>query len=156
MKSDVRASEKYAGALIAYLDQGRLRPGLVVREQERHLAITDAEGHERLVARDLVLVRHSDRRADRATAAQAIAELEAERAQLAAELDLELLWQVVHEQGRSFSAAELAELFFGRRSSAGESVMLEALLNDRVYFVRRHMDFSAREPAAVEQLRTQR
>ncbi len=155
MKSDVRAQEKYAGTLVGYLDQGELRAGFVIREQERHLAIIDAEGRERLVARDLVLVRHSDRRADRTTAAQAIAELEAERARLNAELDLELLWQVVHEQGRSFSAAELAELFFGRRSSAAESVMLEGLLNDRVYFVRRHMDFSAREPGAVEQLRIQ-
>jgi exoribonuclease II len=155
MKSDVRAADKYAGALVGYLDQGKLRPGFVIREQERHLVLIDADGRERLVARDLVLVRHTDRRADRTGAAQAIAELEAERARLAAELDLELLWQVVHEQGRSFSAAELAELFFGRRSSAAESVMLEALLNDRVYFIRRHMDFTSRDAGAVEQLRIQ-
>ncbi len=155
MKSDVRAHEKYAGILVGYLDQGKLRPGFVIREQERHLAIVDAESRERLVTRDLVLVRYADRHTDRAGAAEAIAGLEAERARLNAELDLELLWQVVHEQGRSFSAAELAELFFGKRSTAAESVMLEALLNDRVYFVRRHMDFNAREPGAVEQLRIQ-
>jgi exoribonuclease II len=155
MKSDVRSAEKYLSMLVAYLDQGRLRTGFVTREQERHLALIDADGRERLVARDLVLVRHTDRRADRAGAAEAIAALEAEHARLAADLDLELLWQVVHEQGRSFTAAELAELFFGRRSSADAAVMLEALLNDRVYFIRRHMDFSARDAAQVERLRIQ-
>ena len=33
--------------------------------------------------------------------------------------------------------------------------MLEALLNDRTYFVRRHMDFLPRTPEQVERLRIQ-
>ena len=33
--------------------------------------------------------------------------------------------------------------------------MLEALLNDRLYFTRRHMDFEARTPEQVERLRVQ-
>ncbi len=84
-----------------------------------------------------------------------LGELEAERAELSSELDLNLLWEVVHEQGRTFNADELAELFFGRRLAAASSVMLEALLNDRLYFTRRHMDFEARSPEQVERLRVQ-
>src|SRR5208282_4650859 len=91
----------------------------------------------------------------REDAADALAGLDRARADLAAELDLQLLWEVAQEQGRSFSAAELAELFFGRRSNAAASVMLEALLNDRIYFVRRHMDFVPRTPDQVERLRMQ-
>lgn len=155
MNSDVSLPLKYAGTLIEYLDQGRLKAALAVREQERHLAVIDSGGHERLVPRDLVLMRHPDRRADRETAAEALAELEQARAELAAELDLQLLWEVAQEQSRSFSAPELAELFFGRRSNAAASVMLEALLNDRTYFVRRHMDFVPRTPEQVERLRIQ-
>jgi exoribonuclease II len=146
---------KYIGTIVEYLDQGRLKAGLVTREQERHLGVVDAAGHEKMVPRDLVLMRHPERRADRETVADVIAELERDRAELAAELDLELLWEVAEEQNRSFSAAELAELFFGKRSNAAASVMLEALLGDRIYFVRRHMDFVARTPEQVERLRMQ-
>jgi exoribonuclease-2 len=155
MNSDVSSPIKYAGTIVEYLVQGRLKAGLVTREQERHLAVIDSAGHERMVPRDLVLMRHPDRRADRETLATALAELERERAELSAELDLELLWEVAEEQSRSFSAAELADLFFGRRSNAAASVMMEALLGDRIYFVRRHMDFVARTPDQVERLRMQ-
>jgi exoribonuclease-2 len=155
MNFDVSSPIKYAGTIVEYLDQGRLKAALVTREQERHLAVIDSAGHERLVPRDLVLMRHPDRRADREDVADALADLERERAELAAELDLQLLWEVAQEQGRSFSAAELAELFFGRRSNAAASVMLEALLGDRTYFVRRHMDFVPRSPDQVERLRMQ-
>ena len=155
MNFDVSSPIKYAGTIVEYLDQGRLRAALVTRDQERHLAVIDSAGHERLVPRDLVLMRHPDRRADREDVAEALADLERERAELAAELDLQLLWEVAQEQGRSSSAAELAELFFGRRSNAAASVMLEALLGDRIYFVRRHMDFVPRTPEQVERLRIQ-
>jgi len=155
MNSVVSSPIKYAGSIVEYLDQGRLKAALVTREQERHLAVIDSAGHERLVPRDLVLMRHPDRHANRETVAAALADLERERAELAAELDLQLLWEVAQEQGRSSSAAELAELFFGKRSNAAASVMLEALLNDRIYFVRRHMDFVPRTPDQVERLRMQ-
>ena len=155
MNSDVSSPIKSAGIVVEYLDRGRLKAGLVVREQERHLAVIDAAGHERLVPRDLVLMRHPDRRADRDTVATVLAAIEEERAALAAELDLQLLWDVAQEQGRGFSSEELAELFFGRRSTVAASVMLEALLNDRIYFIRRHMDFMPRTPEQVERLRVQ-
>src|SRR5271170_7639274 len=155
MNSVVSLPIKYAGSVVEYLDQGRLKAALVTREQERHLAVVDSAGHERLVPRDLVLMRHPDRRADRDTVADMLGDLERERAALAAELDLQLLWEVAQEQGRSFSAEELADLFFGRRSHAAASVMLEVLLNDRTYFVRRHMDFVPRTPEQVERLRIQ-
>ena len=155
MNSDVSSPIKYAGTIVEYLDQGRLKAGLVVREQERHLAVIDSAGREKMVPRDLVLMPHPERRANRETVATVLAELERERVALAAELDLQLLWEVAQEQSRSFSAAELADLFFGRRSNAAASVMLEALLNDRIYFVRRHMDFVPRTPEQVDRLRIQ-
>ena len=111
---------KYLGSLVEYLDQGRFRAGLVVREQDRHVALLDATGREKLIGRDLVLVRYSDRKADASNLADVLAELEHERAELSSELDLNLLWEVVHEQGRTFSADKLADLFFGRRSAAAE------------------------------------
>jgi exoribonuclease-2 len=149
------ATSRYLGAVVEYLDQWRLRAALVVGDKGETLQLLDASGRENSVARELVLIRHSDRKAEAANLAAVLAGLEQERAQLRAELDLDLLWDVVQEQGRSFTAAELSELFFGKRSSVATSVMFEALLNDRLYFVRRHMEFVARSPEQVERLRSQ-
>jgi len=127
----------------------------VVRESANQLVIVDGTGRERTLSRDLVLVHYPERRPKREAVAQALAQLEQERAQLAAELDLNLLWEVVREHERSYSAEELAELFFGRRSQVAVAVMLEALLADRLYFVRRHLNFVARSSEQVERLRVQ-
>jgi exoribonuclease-2 len=148
-------SGKILGSLVEYLDRGKLRPGLVVRENAAQIGVIDTNGHEKLIQRDLVLLIHPDRKATPANVAAVIAEIGAERAKLAAELDLHLLWEVVHEHNRSFTAAELAELFFGRRSSVTTAVTLDALLADRIYFTRRHMEFMPREPAQVERLTIQ-
>jgi len=151
----VPANEKYLGVLIEYLSEGRLRPGLVVREQANQVTVLDGSGHERSVARDLVMLRHPERKATRDNLATLLPALEEERTRLAAELDLNLLWEVVRDHGRGYSADELAELFFGRRSVAGTAVMLEALFNDRLYFVRRNLEFVARDADQVERLHTQ-
>jgi exoribonuclease-2 len=147
--------EKYLGTLVEYLDDGRLRPTLVVREQANQVTTLDGSGRERTLARDLVLVHYPDRRPQREAVAKALAQLEQERAQLATELDLNLLWEVVREHEQSYTAEELAELFFGRRSQVAVAVMLEALFADRLYFVRRHLNFVARSAEQVERLRTQ-
>ncbi|MGH7813068.1 MAG: ribonuclease catalytic domain-containing protein [Candidatus Binataceae bacterium] len=149
------APSSYNGMIVEYFDQGRLKAALVTREQERHLSVIDSAGHEKLVPRALVLMNHPGRRANREGASAALETLERERGALAAEIDLELLWGVVQEQGRSFTAPELAELFFGLRSDAAASVMLEALLNDRIYFVRRHLEFIPRTPEQADRIRVQ-
>src|SRR5579863_677602 len=128
MKSHVQQVTKYAGTLIEYLDEGKLRPALAVRESGNQLAVVDASGREKSIARDLVLIRHPERRATAENRAQALGALALERLELAKELDLKLLWEVVAEQERGFRVEELAELFFGTRSSVGAAVMLEALL----------------------------
>jgi exoribonuclease II len=155
MNPAMDSSPKYLGTLIEFLDEGRLKPGLVVHEQANHVTVAEAGGRERSVARDLIMVRHPEHKVTRENLAAAVATLEAEQAQLAAELDLNLLWEVVREQGRNFSAEELAELFFGRRSAGATAVMLEALFNDRLYFIRRRLEFVARSSEQVERLRIQ-
>ena len=147
---------KYTGSLVEYLDRGGLHLGFVVREQSDKLWIRDHAGHERSIARELVMMRHGAPHAEsEGDPAARMAALEEEKAALRAELDLTLLWEVVQEQGRAFSAEDLAELFFGRRSSTGAAVMLQALIADRIYFVRRNREFMVRSPEQVERLRMQ-
>jgi exoribonuclease II len=152
----VNSGIKYTGSLIEYFDQGGLHPGLVMREQGDKLLVRDPAGRERTVTRELVMMRHSAASgAGDADPAIRLAALEEEKATLRGELDLTLLWEVVQEQGRAFSAEDLAELFFGRRSSSAAAVMLEALIADRIYFVRRNREFMVRSPEQVERLRIQ-
>ena len=154
MKS-MSSAGKWTGSIVEYLERGKFEAGLVIREQDRHVGVVDSTGQERLISRDLVMLHHPQLRPARADAPAAISALRVERAALEKELDLNLLWEVAQEQGRSFSAAELAELFFGRRSTTGTSVMLEALMNDRLFFMRRHMEFVPRPPEQVDRLRVQ-
>src|SRR5882724_9360847 len=100
MNPPMDSTPKYLGSLIEFLDEGRLKPGLVVREQANHVTVAEPGGRERPVARDLIMVRHPELKVTRDNLAAAITTLEAEHAQLAAELDLNLLWEVVREQGR--------------------------------------------------------
>jgi len=148
-------SNKTSGRLVEILDQGRLRPGLIVREQGERVALLGADGREKLVSRDLVLVHHTARSVDAANLPAVLAELEADRSRMAAELDLKLLWEVVREQGGTYKAEELAELFFGQRSALGTTVVLDALLNDRLYFIRRHLEFVPNPADRVERIRLQ-
>ncbi|HJU28339.1 MAG TPA: RNB domain-containing ribonuclease, partial [Candidatus Binataceae bacterium] len=147
--------EKYLGSVVEYLDENRLKPGLVVREPANQAVVLDAGGRERSISRDLILVRHSDRTATRDNLSRVLASIEEERARLAAELDLNLMWEVVRDNDRGYTAEDLAELFFGRRSPLAAAVMLDALFSDRLYFVRRHMEFVPRSAEQVERLRTQ-
>jgi exoribonuclease II len=152
----VNPSIKYTGSLVEYLGHSGLQAGFVEREQGDKLVIRDQAGRERTIARELVMLRHGASRTDgNNDLAARIAELEGEKAALRSELDLTLLWEVVQEQGRAFSAEDLAELFFGHRSSAGAAVMLEALVADRIYFVRRNREFMVRSPEQVERMRVQ-
>jgi exoribonuclease II len=155
MSISMDSNAKYLGALVEFLDEGRLKPGLVVREQANHVTVAETSGRERSIARDLIMLRHADRKVTKETLAATVAALESEHTQLTAELDLNLLWEVVREHGRSFSAEELAELFFGRRTASATSAMLEALFNDRLFFVRRHLEFVARGAEQVDRLRIQ-
>ena len=101
---------KYVGSLIEYLDHGGLHPAVVLREQGDKLVIRDQLGHERTIARELVMMRHGTARAEEdVDPAPRIAALEEEKTRLRAELDLTLLWEVVQEQGRAFSAEDLAD-----------------------------------------------
>src|SRR3984893_2906655 len=153
----VNSATKYTGSLGEEFDQGGVQPGFVVGEQGDTKECPAHAAGDRTIAREPIIMLHGSPRGegDGGDPAARIAALEEEKAALGAELDLALLWEVVQEQGRAFSAEDLAELFFGRRSSTGAAVMLKALIADRIYFVRRNREFMVRSPEQVERLRTQ-
>jgi exoribonuclease-2 len=148
-------NNKVSGHVVEFLEHGRLTPGLVVRDLGDRVAVMGADGREKSISRDLVLVRHPGPAVEAANLPAALAALDAERSRLAGELDLRLLWEVVRDQGGAYRADDLAELFFGRRSALGTTVVLDALLNDRLYFIRRHLEFVPNSAERVERIRVQ-
>ncbi|HLW71777.1 MAG TPA: ribonuclease catalytic domain-containing protein [Candidatus Binataceae bacterium] len=154
-QAKLAATGKYSGIIVEYLDDGRLRAAVALREYADQVVVAEGSGAERKIPRDLVLVRHPDRPATHENARELLAALKLEHERLAGELDLNLLWEIVQEDQRGRSATALAEIFFGHAAPVEIAVMLEALLNDRLYFVRRHMEFVPRSAEQVERLRTQ-
>lgn len=146
---------KEIGTLVEYLDGQRLRTALVVGEQDGQLRVREHGLGDKLIARELVVLRHREKLDDPAKLAEVVAALKQERARLAAEFEVDLLWEVVEEQGRAFGVEELAGIFFGTASTAACAVVFELLLSDRVYFVRRHLEFRARSREQVERLKLQ-
>jgi exoribonuclease-2 len=146
---------KPAGTIVEYLDDGKLRAAIALREFGDQVVVADALGAERRISRDLVLVRHPDRPATTQEGRERLATLKTERERLAGDLDLNLLWEIAREDPSARSATALAQIFFGHASAVEVAVMLESLLNDRLYFVRRHLDFVPRSSEQVERLRTQ-
>ena len=144
------------GRIVEYLERGKIRRGMVVAAREAELAVVDANGVRRSMPPSSVLFSRNSAGRTVGEPAEQIRIFEAERAQFLEQIDLDLLWGVVHDQGRAFSADELAELFFSARSPAAGSAMFEALLSDQLFFARRHLEFVPRAAEQVERLRVQR
>jgi exoribonuclease-2 len=149
-KVGINSNQRLAGTLIEYLDQGKLRCALALREQSGVVTVLDQGGRQRQIKRELVFIVHGERKVEPQGVGAALAALSAARAEFASELDLNLLWEVTREQNRGFSAGELAELYFGRRSTVAEAVVLEALLGDQIYFKRRYFEFLPQDAERVE------
>ena len=115
----MNSAVKYSGSLVEYLDRGGLHPGFVVREQGDKLVIRDRGGNERIIARELLMLRHSGPHAEGdGDPVARMAALEEEKAALRAELDLTLLWEGGAGTGPRVQRRGFAELFFGRRCRA--------------------------------------
>lgn len=66
------------------------------------------------------------------------------------QVDVEVLWELLHEQGGRFSGAELADLALGRRDAAAVTAVEAAVRGDRLRFRDRKGMF---EPRAAQSVR---
>ena len=70
-------------------------------------------------------------------------------------VDVEVLWDLLHETGGRYEPSELAELAVGDDRAASVAVVSEALRADRVHFRERKGLFQPRPRASVEESRKQ-
>ncbi|MCA9520373.1 MAG: RNB domain-containing ribonuclease [Myxococcales bacterium] len=88
--------------------------------------------------------------------APSIAQFERERAQLAADVHLETLWEILVEEGGSHGLDELTELALGCSSVAARAALSRALMTDSVYFKERKEGFEPNPKRTVEERQRQK
>jgi exoribonuclease-2 len=154
------------GSLVSVWEGGSLALGVVVGEEKRRVRLIVKGGKEIRVAPNRLGWRVEDGGAvpgptidERREAGRRVERAEARVAGRAAEIDVDLLWEVVVEggsEGRIFSTAELAELAL--ESGAGEAMtaLVRALRADAMHFARKGEEWVPRTPEQVTELRRER
>jgi len=72
------------------------------------------------------------------------------------DVDVEVLWELLHEDGGRFSVAELAEVALGTRSDEAVRAVGQALAGDRLHFRDRKGLYEPRPAASVDEALRQR
>jgi exoribonuclease-2 len=149
------------GSIIEYMDGGKFCCGLVVSHADRRLLLISQSGRELHLPESRVLLasrRSYPREDSREHLAADLRRRAAQRAELAATISLDELWEIVSlEPEGEFAVVFLAELLFGAAVDDDRvAAFLRAVFDDPLYFKFRNNAITVHTPEQVEQLRLQR
>ncbi len=149
-----------AGSVIEYMEGGKFCCGLVVTAADRKLVLINQAGRELHLPQSRVLLasrRCVPREDSREHLAAALRQRAAQRAELAAAVRLDELWEIVSlEPEPEFAVEFLAELLFGSTVDDDQTAaFLRAVFADPLYFKFRNGSITVHTPEQVEQLRLQ-
>ncbi len=149
------------GNLVEYIDGGRFHCAVVLQAGGSRLRILNQNGREMNLPQSRVLTVSSDKLSLKGNREEIVSQLKERgslRTELAGTIDLELLWELAGEEGTgSFSAAYLAELYFGSGVSDDQVAgFLRAVFQDRLYFKYKNGRIVLHTADQVEQIRHQR
>ncbi len=126
------------GHLVEYIEKGKVALGLVVAAKKSRLNLITANGRQVALTQGRVLLMTPAAMAPdapRAAQNEYLVQVEARRDELAGGVDVEALWELVHEESEPLSLADLAELHFGAPLEDDQlSATLRALFNERLHF----------------------
>lgn len=125
------------GQLIAFLLDNGIRCGVVLNQAGKKVQLVDVNGKQRAINENQI-VTGTNRKATVNTVKEMGAALEAEAAALAAELEVELLWESLPDHESGYLASELAELYFSDKSAPAALAVFNTLLDDQLYFKHRN------------------
>lgn len=149
------------GSLIEFIDGGKFQCGLVNQVAEKKLHLTNQNGREMQLPLSRVLTVSGSPRtppASREALTALLRQCAQERAALAETVDLEELWQIVHEEAdNDFPPDLLADLLFdGHATDNQRAAFLRAVLADPLFFKFKNGLIVTHSPEQVEQFRLQR
>ncbi len=136
--------------IVDYWGRGEMCLGVVVKSGPERLQVRGVGEQVDRVAVKHVLTSHGDARS---AALSRLAEIQAGIIDAMAEIDVELLWEDVLEQGECGDLAALAAGYFGEATPRHVSAMARKLLDDNLLFKFQQLAVAPRTREEVEDIR---
>jgi exoribonuclease II len=138
---------------------GAIEPFLVVALKGKAMAVVDAHGRAQTLAERRIARCSTVRPARPLVGAEAgafVAEHGRRVAARQAEVSLDIVWELLADEGGTHSIAELAELALDDTSGVGQDALWRALSDDSLLFKERREGYVPQPASVVANLRTQR
>jgi len=126
------------GHLVEYIEKNRVELGLVLAAKKNRLNLLTSAGRQASLSTGRVLLitpAAMGASASRAAQQEYLEQIQARREELAGQVDVAELWELVFEEADPLPLTDLAELAFGpSRDQDQLSATLRALFNERTHF----------------------
>ena len=147
------------GQLVEFIEKNRVELGLVVAAKKGRLNLLTVTGRQESLSTNRALFMSPGAmgpEASRAAQQEYLDQVQARRDQLAAQVNVTELWELVHEEADPLSLRDLAQLAFGRPLSDDQiSATLRGLFNERIHFRLAGSQFLPYSPEQLEAKRIQ-
>jgi exoribonuclease II len=148
------------GQIVEYIEEGRVVVTVCLEERKGRIRVLTEKQREVHLASSRIVHASETRLAlnqTREALARRLQELSVRREELANQIDMVGLWEVLHEEEAEYTARELAELAFEKDIGDDHySAVIRAMLADRLYFRFRVHGFRPNDPETVQKIFTQR
>jgi exoribonuclease-2 len=145
------------GAIVVWWDGEAPAVGRIAGEEKQRLRLVRARGKDERIKPQRVVAVVAGPRAVEDAQAQ-VAAVERRLRERSAEVEVAILWEIVREGDprEPVSLETLADLALGSTSGEDRAVLMLALAQDGLHFVRRAVGFLPREPEALAVLKDER
>ncbi len=143
------------GRIVEYLEQNRFFTAVVTGVKDRRLRLINHLGREVLLPRSRLL--HMSRELlkglGRSEAVAALVRRHQRREEIAREIDLVTLWELVSGEMEEAEPQDLAEIYFGQEADDDQvAALVRAVLEDKTYFRFRDGRITVNPPEVVTQI----
>lgn len=149
----------FPGQIVEFIEEGRVICAVCLEERKGRVRCL-TESLREVTLSTPRLVHLSEERLSlnqsRESLARHLQGRSAVRQELAKQVEVEDLWELLREEGEEYSPKELAELAFGRAGDDQSSAVIRAMLKDRLYFKFRVKGFRPNDQETVEKILAQR
>lgn len=141
--------------LVAFLLDNGIRCGTVAGQSGKKIQLVDVNGKQRAINENLVITA-SPFRANVDNIKEQAAVFEQQAADLSTDLETELLWESLPDHSQTYTAEDLAELYFSNREAQSVLAVFSKLLDEQLYFKRKNLLFTPRSREQLEQQRLEK
>jgi len=146
------------GSIVEYDQHGKPILGIVTGNRKDQWLIVNEAGQELAIAGTrlhLLPAKANLPNFTKQSCADYLAKIKSEAIELAKEIDLEQLWQVVSSKTVEISVSELSEIYSNNNDLLPHMAMRRALVADKIFFKRKKVGYEPRPAAVIEELKVQ-